>query len=146
MDRSHLWKGAPFKPLTVGLRKTGGRANNGRISVWHKGGGAKRLYRIIDFSRKAGVESRIERIEYDPNRSARIALVRHSGPQWNGGAFSACFLHCWAFPPCRCTKEEARSRHGRWLPACCSPLHKTPFPASIKWQGWPKPSSCSEPR
>lgn len=50
--RSHLWKGKPYKPLTVGLRKKGGRNNQGRICVWHRGGGHKRLYRMVDFQRK----------------------------------------------------------------------------------------------
>jgi large subunit ribosomal protein L2 len=57
------------------LSKTGGRNNTGRISVWHKGGGHKRLYRLIDFWRQDGAESVVKRIEYDPNRNARIALV-----------------------------------------------------------------------
>ena len=74
--RDHLWKGKPFKALTVGLRKKGGRNNQGRISVWHKGGGHKQLYRVIDMKRRATTAAgTVRRIEYDPNRSTRIALV-----------------------------------------------------------------------
>ena len=75
-DRSKLWKGKPLKALTKGLTKRGGRNNSGRITVWHKGGGHKRLYRMIDFKRDLfGVNGVIRRIEYDPNRTTRIALV-----------------------------------------------------------------------
>jgi hypothetical protein len=77
--RDHLWKGKPFKALTVGLRKKGGRNNQGRISVWHKGGGHKQLYRVIDMKRRATTAAgTVRRIEYDPNRSTRIALVGES--------------------------------------------------------------------
>ena len=76
VDKSGLWKGKPEKSLTVGLRKKGGRNNLGRITVRHQGGGAKRLYRKIDFKRqKIDSVATVERIEYDPNRSAFIALV-----------------------------------------------------------------------
>lgn len=77
--RKDLWKGDPFKPLTEGLVKTGGRNNHGRITSRHRGGGHKRVYRKIDFSRRSEIttEAVIERIEYDPNRSARIALLHH---------------------------------------------------------------------
>ncbi|MDL2207360.1 50S ribosomal protein L2 [Desulfovibrio sp. OttesenSCG-928-M14] len=69
----------PEKSLTVGLSKKAGRNNNGRITSRRRGGGHKRLYRIIDFKRdKAGVEARVTTIEYDPNRSARIALLRYA--------------------------------------------------------------------
>jgi len=68
-SRTMLWKGRPVKALTVGLRKTGGRNHKGRITVWHKGGGHKRLYRMIDFKRDlTGVPGKIRRLEYDPNR------------------------------------------------------------------------------
>ncbi|KAK9826501.1 hypothetical protein WJX81_007087 [Elliptochloris bilobata] len=76
--REGLWKGGPYKPLTEGLRKSGGRNNHGRITVWHRGGGSKRLYRHVDFQRaEAEGDGVVERLEYDPNRSARIALVRY---------------------------------------------------------------------
>ena len=71
-----LWKGGPFSPLVVEKRKTGGRDNYGHISTRHIGGGHKQRYRLIDFKRqKDGIEARVERVEYDPNRSAHIALI-----------------------------------------------------------------------
>ena len=74
-----LHKGAPQAGLTAKLSKSGGRNNAGRITTRHKGGGHKRHYRIIDFKRnKDGVQGRIERIEYDPNRSAHLALVLYT--------------------------------------------------------------------
>lgn len=74
-----LWKGEPYAPLLEPLTKTGGRNNQGRITTRHIGGGHKRRYRIIDFKRdKDGIPARVERIEYDPNRSANIALVLYA--------------------------------------------------------------------
>lgn len=74
-----LYKGAPYRPLLDKKSATGGRNNQGRISTRHRGGGHKQRYRIIDFKRdKDGVSARIERIEYDPNRSAYIALVLYA--------------------------------------------------------------------
>ncbi|GIX31536.1 MAG: 50S ribosomal protein L2 [Porticoccaceae bacterium] len=71
-----LYKGRPYAPLVEKKVKTGGRNNAGRITVRHIGGGHKQLYRIIDFRRdKDGIPARVERLEYDPNRSAHIALV-----------------------------------------------------------------------
>jgi large subunit ribosomal protein L2 len=79
IDRSELWKGAPVKSLTEGLRKTGGRNHNGRITTRHIGGGHKRRYRLIDFKRiKRDVEAVVERLEYDPNRTSFIALVKYA--------------------------------------------------------------------
>ena len=78
IDRSSLWKGKPVKALTEGLTKTGGRNNQGRVSMWHRGGGHKRSYRMVDFKRgKLGVPATVERLEYDPNRTAFIALIRY---------------------------------------------------------------------
>jgi len=78
VDRSQLHKGKPVKELTEGVKKTGGRNNNGRVTSYHRGGGHKRRYRIIDFKRrKFGVAGTIERLEYDPNRSAFIALISY---------------------------------------------------------------------
>ena len=78
IDRSNLFKGKPVKKLTQGISKTGGRNNSGRITSWQKGGGHKRRYRLIDFKRKKfDVEATVERIEYDPNRSAFIALLKY---------------------------------------------------------------------
>lgn len=78
VDRSELWKGKPVKHLTEGLTKTGGRNNSGRLTAHRVGGGHKRRYRIIDFKRrKFDVAAKVERIEYDPNRSAFIALIEY---------------------------------------------------------------------
>ena len=78
VDRSELWSGRPEKALSFGLNKKGGRNNSGRITMRRKGGGAKRLYRLIDFKRnKLDVKGTVERIEYDPNRTAFIALVKY---------------------------------------------------------------------
>ena len=78
VDRSELWKGRPEKSLSVGLSKKGGRNNTGRITMRRKGGGAKRLYRIVDFKRnKTDIPGIVERIEYDPNRTAFIALIKY---------------------------------------------------------------------
>jgi large subunit ribosomal protein L2 len=78
VDKSELWKGRPVKKLTEGVTKSGGRNNNGRITSRRRGGGHKRLYRIIDFKRtKFDVSAVVERIEYDPNRSAFIALLKY---------------------------------------------------------------------
>ncbi|HHQ41359.1 MAG TPA: 50S ribosomal protein L2 [Chromatiales bacterium] len=74
-----LWKGGPYEPLVEKKTKTGGRNNQGRITVRHRGGGHKQRYRIIDFKRdKDGVPAKVERIEYDPNRSAHIALLLYA--------------------------------------------------------------------
>lgn len=79
VDRSHLWKGAPVKMLTEGKKKTGGRNNYGRITTRHIGGGHKQTYRKIDFKRgKLDVAGKVERLEYDPNRTAFIALIKYS--------------------------------------------------------------------
>ncbi|MBY3117653.1 50S ribosomal protein L2 [Rhizobium laguerreae] len=79
VDRSALYKGKPVKALTEGLTKSGGRNNLGRITARFIGGGHKRTYRLIDFKRrKFEVEGTVERIEYDPNRTAFIALVNYA--------------------------------------------------------------------
>ena len=73
-----LHKGAPYKPLLEHQSKTGGRNNYGRITTRHQGGGHKQKYRIIDFKRdKDGIKARVERLEYDPNRTANIALLKY---------------------------------------------------------------------
>ena len=77
VDRSQLWKGKPVKSLTEGLHKTGGRNNQGRITSFWRGGGAKRRYRIVDFKRRKTGTATVERLEYDPNRTAFIALVNY---------------------------------------------------------------------
>jgi len=78
VDRSELHKGRPEKSLVEGLTKSGGRGGGGRVAVRFRGGGAKRLYRVIDFKRrKWDVPATVDRLEYDPNRSAFIALVTY---------------------------------------------------------------------
>jgi large subunit ribosomal protein L2 len=78
VDRSGLWKGKPVKQLTEGLHSSGGRNNMGRITARYQGGGHKRTYRNIDFKRrKLDVVATVERLEYDPNRTAFIALIRY---------------------------------------------------------------------
>ncbi len=78
IDRSALWKGKPVKGLTKGLSATGGRNNHGRITSRFRGGGHKQSYRLIDFKRrKADVPAVVERLEYDPNRTAFIALLKY---------------------------------------------------------------------
>ena len=79
VERDGLWKGDPVKFLTVGKKSSGGRNNHGRMTSRHRGGGHKQTYRIIDFKRlKFNIEAVVERIEYDPNRSAYIALVKYT--------------------------------------------------------------------
>jgi large subunit ribosomal protein L2 len=78
IDRSELWKGPPLKELTEGKREQGGRNNHGHTTVRWRGGGHKRRYRVIDFKRaKRDMSAEVERIEYDPNRSAFIALIKY---------------------------------------------------------------------
>jgi len=78
VDRSDLWKGAPVKTLTEGKRKSGGRNNNGRLTAFRTGGGHKQTYRIIDFKRrKFDMPAVVERLEYDPNRTCFIALIKY---------------------------------------------------------------------
>src|SRR6202048_2802861 len=73
-----ITKTSPERALTEPLKKTAGRNNNGRITTRHRGGGHKRMYRIIDWKRnKIGIPGRVIAIEYDPNRSARIALIQY---------------------------------------------------------------------
>ncbi len=78
IDRSELWKGKPVKGLTQGQSSTGGRNNHGRITSRFRGGGHKQSYRVVDFKRrKFNVPAVVERLEYDPNRTAFIALIKY---------------------------------------------------------------------
>ena len=78
IDRRELWKGKPVKTLTEGKNKTGGRNNHGRTTSFFRGGGHKQSYRHVDFKRrKFDVPATVERLEYDPNRSAFIALIKY---------------------------------------------------------------------
>ena len=79
INHEHLYKGGPYRPLVAKQSNAGGRNSNGRISVQHRGGGHKQRYRIVDFKRdKDNIRARIERIEYDPNRSAHLALLLYA--------------------------------------------------------------------
>ncbi|MBY0408003.1 MAG: 50S ribosomal protein L2 [Rickettsiales bacterium] len=78
VDRSGLWKGKPVKALTEGKTKSGGRNNNGRLTSFRVGGGHKQSYRVVDFKRrKFDMPGIVERLEYDPNRTAFIALIKY---------------------------------------------------------------------
>lgn len=78
VDRKELWKGKPVRSLTEAMRKTGGRNNQGRITCRHMGGGHRRRYRLIDFHRTEEGPAEVQRLEYDPNRTAFIALTRYA--------------------------------------------------------------------
>ncbi|WP_293869070.1 50S ribosomal protein L2, partial [uncultured Alsobacter sp.] len=80
VDRSELYKGKPVKTLTEGKSSKGGRNNNGRITVRFRGGGHKQTYRIVDFKRRDNLNqpATVERVEYDPNRTAFIALIKYA--------------------------------------------------------------------
>ena len=78
VDKSELYKGKPVKALTEGLTKSGGRNNAGRVTAFRTGGGHKRSYRIVDFKRrKWGVPAVVQHLEYDPNRTAFLALIKY---------------------------------------------------------------------
>jgi len=78
-DFAEITTTKPYKPLVCPIRKTGGRSSSGRISMWQKGGGHKRAYRIIDFKRnKINIPCKVETVEYDPNRTANIALLKYA--------------------------------------------------------------------
>ena len=90
VDRSDLYKGKPLKALTEGKSEKGGRNNAGRITVRFRGGGHKQTYRIIDFKRrKLEVAGTVERLEYDPNRTSFIALVRYADGELQGDRLEA---------------------------------------------------------
>lgn len=77
-ELAEITRDKPYEPLLRPFRKTGGRNNNGRITAWHRGRGNRRMYRVIDFKRdKIGIPAKVETIEYDPNRSAIIALLKY---------------------------------------------------------------------
>jgi large subunit ribosomal protein L2 len=79
ISKSHLYKGGPFEPLTVDQSKTGARNHFGRITTRHHGGGSRQKYRLIDFRRdKDSIAAKVERVEYDPNRTAHIALLLYA--------------------------------------------------------------------
>ncbi|MBC6443928.1 MAG: 50S ribosomal protein L2 [Alphaproteobacteria bacterium GM202ARS2] len=124
IDRTTLWKGKPHGPLTRGTSSSGGRNNNGRITSYHRGGGHKRRYRLIDFKRQiVDQDAVVERIEYDPNRSAFIALIRYADEQ-----------RAYILAP-HDLKVGAKVRAGNEdvpiAPGCCMPLSKIPLGTAI---------------
>ncbi len=79
LDKSEITKETPEKALVEPKNRTGGRNSHGEITIWHRGGGHKKQYRSIDFRReKKGIPARVAAIEYDPNRSARLALLHYA--------------------------------------------------------------------
>src|SRR6266567_7186960 len=79
LDKSEITKDAPEKSLFESKKRSGGRNSHGEVTMWHRGGGHKKQYRKIDFKReKTGVPAKVAAIEYDPNRSARIALLHYA--------------------------------------------------------------------
>src|SRR5205809_7638402 len=79
VDKSHITKQEPEKALLEPKKRSGGRNNQGEVVIWHRGGGHKKQYRKVDFRRdKAGVPAKVAAIEYDPNRSARLALLHYA--------------------------------------------------------------------
>lgn len=79
LDYEEITTSRPYRPLVGKVKRTGGRNNQGRVTSWHRGGGHKKLYRIIDFKRnKDGIKAKVASIEYDPNRSAFIALLHYA--------------------------------------------------------------------
>ena len=79
LDKSHITKETPEKNLLEPKKRSGGRNNHGEVVVWHRGGGHKKQYRVVDFRRdKDGVSAKVASIEYDPNRSANIALLHYA--------------------------------------------------------------------
>src|SRR3978361_1321595 len=80
IDRSELWKGKPVKALTEGKSHSGGRNNHGPTTSFFRGGGHKQSYRFVDFKRRSkfDVAATVERLEYDPNRTAFIALIKYA--------------------------------------------------------------------
>jgi large subunit ribosomal protein L2 len=79
VKHDHIWKGRPLESLTESKKSNGGRNNVGRLTTRHQGGGHKQRYRVVDFKRdKDGIRGSVERIEYDPNRSAHIALIKYA--------------------------------------------------------------------
>jgi large subunit ribosomal protein L2 len=121
VDKSSLWKGKPVKALTEGKRKTGGRNNKGHVTSRGIAGGHKQRYRYVDFKRrKWDVPATVERLEYDPNRTAFIALVKYEDGEL------AYILARWNWARCRSAPSSTMSRCARAraarLPAPPAPM------------------------
>ena len=108
-DFAEITKSTPEKSLVVSLKKNAGRNAQGKITVRHRGGGSRRKYRIIDFKRrKDGVPATVVGIEYDPNRTANIALICSAGTEsWNG-------YHEWTGGRGSCRKLPAAGEYSGW--------------------------------
>ncbi|MGB7171928.1 MAG: 50S ribosomal protein L2, partial [Candidatus Acidiferrales bacterium] len=79
LDNSEITKDTPEKSLVETKKRTGGRNSHGEVTSWHRGGGHQKKYRVIDYHRdKTGIPAKVASIEYDPNRSARIALLHYA--------------------------------------------------------------------
>lgn len=112
IDKSHLWKGGPYEPLTTKQKKHAGRNNQGRITTRHQGGGSRQKYRIIDWKRdKDGVQGVVERVEYDPNRTGHIALVKYA----DGDRRYILGAQAW---PLAMKCARASTRRSRWATHC----------------------------
>jgi len=108
----------PYKPLVKSLKKSGGRNNTGRITSRHRGGGHKRRYRVIDFKRnKIDIPATVETIEYDPNRSARIALVKYQDGEYK---------YILAPDKLKVGEEIITSEEAEYKDGNCLPLYKIP--------------------
>ena len=141
----HLYKGDPYQPLVESQSNTGGRNHHGRITTRHRGGGQRQHYRLIDFRRdKDGIPGKVERVEYDPNRTAHIALLLYVGRRsaatssrprawwlemWCCPVVKRRFVWAIAFhcatsrsaPPCivsSCSRAKARSLHAVLVRPC----------------------------
>ena len=119
---SGLHKGAPHAALTEAQHKTGGRNHHGRITTRHIGGGHKQHYRLIDFKRdKEGIPARVERVEYDPNRTAHIALLCYVDGERRyiiapKGVAVAWVLMMWMSFGTRPAEASALRTHSDWRP------------------------------
>lgn len=123
LSRKHLHKGKPHKSLVVRKVKTGGRNNDGRMTVRHIGGGHKQRYRLVDFKRnKDGIPARVERLEYDPNRSAYIALVLYA----DGERRYIIASHGLAVGDTILSGKESPIKTGN-----CLPLHNIPVGSTV---------------
>ena len=122
VDRHGLWKGKPVKSLTTGKSETGGRNNHGHITAHHRGGGHKRRYRTVDFKRRRfDVSATVERLEYDPNRTAFIALVRY-----DDGELSYILAPSASRPATRWCRAT-RSTSSRATPCRCAASRSAPW-------------------
>ncbi len=139
INRAGLWKGKPVKSLTEGLGKKGGRNNAGRITARRRGGGHKRLYRAIDFKRrKFDVPAKVLRLEYDPNRTAYIALI-----EYDDGELS------YILAPQRLAVGDTVVSGERVdiKPGNAMPLSAIPVAVKQHWWNrcWPKPAPSVKP-